>query len=90
MRESKIETYLCKKVKEIGGLCIKMSPEFNAGIPDRLILIRGRSFFVELKATGKKPRKLQVKYAEKLKKVGFETIIIDSKSIADELIKNIR
>ena len=91
MRESQIEAYLRQEIKRIGGLCIKLSPEFEAGIPDRLILVNGKALFVELKSKGKKPRKIQLHYAEKLKCVGFETKVIDSKegvnAFVNELIK---
>jgi len=43
---------MVKRVKEIGGLCIKITSPGLIGMPDRLVLLPdGAAFFVELKAT---------------------------------------
>jgi hypothetical protein len=84
--EKAIEDYLKKRVREIGGKCIKMLPTFESGIPDRQILYRGRAVFVELKKEGKEARPLQVVYMQELNKHGFETRVIDTKEQVDELI----
>jgi hypothetical protein len=47
-----------------------LSANYN-GLPDRLILSLGeRCDFIELKALGKKPRKLQLKRHEELRTLG--------------------
>lgn len=84
--EKAIEDYLKKRVREIGGKCIKMLPTFESGIPDRQILYKGRVVFVELKKEGKEARPLQVVYMQELNKHGFETRVIDTKEQVDELI----
>lgn len=38
MKESYIESYLVRKVKEHGGLCYKFVSPGNPGVPDRLII----------------------------------------------------
>ena len=85
--EKAIEDYLKKRVREIGGKCIKMLPTFESGIPDRQILYKGRAVFVELKKEGKEARPLQVVYMQELNKHGFETRVIDTKEQIDQLIK---
>ena len=69
MKESTIESNFVKQVKAMGGMAIKLiSPNF-AGLPDRLVLLpHGKMFFVELKATGQKPRPLQIAVHRKLRK----------------------
>lgn len=86
MEEKKIETYLVQRVKALGGMCIKMVPTFENGIPDRQVLYKGRTIFVELKSTGKKPRKNQIAYMQELEKAGFETLVIDSYTGVDAFI----
>lgn len=77
--ESQIERHFCKKVKELGGLAVKLSPTGTAGMPDRLVLLPGRRIaFVEFKAPGKKPRPIQQKRINELQKLGFEAVCIDS------------
>ncbi len=91
MREKQIEQKLVKAVKAKGGLCLKfVSPSFD-GMPDRLILLPvGKIAFAELKATGKKPRPLQIARHKTLMSLGFRVFIIDSteqiKTILDEMI----
>ena len=47
--EQAIERHLCKRIREKGGICIKLTEP--AGIPDRLaILPDGRNIYIELKA----------------------------------------
>ena len=92
MRESDIEKYLCKKVKEqLHGRAFKfVSPGFN-GVPDRIVLVPlGRIYFVELKAPGKKMRKLQEWVALELIKLGFEHRVIDTKEKVDDFIRQVQ
>jgi hypothetical protein len=46
-------------------------------LPDRLILLNGRAYFVELKTTGKRLRPSQSLVHSKLKKYGFDVTVID-------------
>lgn len=90
MKESPIERYLVAQVKKIGGKAIKMLPTYENGMPDRQVLYEGRSVFVELKATGKKPRALQVAFSKELAKVGFEVVVIDSKQGVDAFVSELK
>lgn len=79
MRETTVESYLRDKVKEAGGLCIKLSPAFFKGIPDQLVLLPGgRVFFVELKAPGKKAKGLQPVIHRRLRSLGFSVEVLDT------------
>lgn len=89
MKESKIESYLVQQVKKIGGKAIKMVPTFENGIPDRQVLFKGRTIFVELKRSGEKPRPLQIEFMKQLEAHGFETRVIDSREQVDSLIENL-
>lgn len=88
--EKDIETFLKRKVKEIGGLCLKFTSPSSAGVPDRIILYKGKALFVELKAPGKKPRALQDYWQKEIRKRGIGCLVIDSKEAADQLIEKIR
>lgn len=89
MRESVIESYLVSQVKKIGGKAIKMIPTYENGIPDRLVLFNGKAIFVELKAPGEEPRKLQVLYARELDLAGFPVSVIDTKAGVDAFIHDL-
>lgn len=86
--EKLIERKLIRRVKEIGGWCIKLLPTYISGIPDRLCLFPGsRLVFVETKTTGQKIRKIQEAIHSKLRSLGFEVLIIDSTKQIEELIQ---
>ena len=76
MLEKQIERRLCDEVKAAGGMCLKQTG--LAGIPDRLVVMPGgKCAFIELKAPGEKPRKLQMMRIKQLKKLGFKCFVID-------------
>ena len=76
MLEKQIERKLCDEVKNKNGMCLKQTG--LAGIPDRLVLMpNGKCAFVELKAPGEKPRKLQQIRMKQLKKLGFKCYVVD-------------
>lgn len=91
MEETKIEKKLCREVKKSGGIALKfVSPGYD-GMPDRLILIAlGHMAFVEVKARGKKPRKLQSKRHEMLMKMGFKVYVLDDENQIGGIIDEIR
>ena len=78
MRERQIEQKLVKAVKAVGGIAPKLvSPGFD-GMPDRMVLIPdGRIGFVEVKASGKKPRQLQLSRQRLLRRLGFKVYVLD-------------
>ena len=87
--ESVVESYLRHVVKELGGLCPKMAPFIQNGIPDRLVLLpHGRSAFFELKRPGKKPTPLQEIKHKQLWDLGYFVWVADSKlSVLEGLLK---
>jgi hypothetical protein len=88
MRESTIEAYLRDQVKELGGRAYKFVSPGNDGVPDRLVCLPGgRAAFVELKAPGKKPTKLQKIQQSKLEELGFLVFTMDSKSDVNAFIQ---
>ena len=77
--ENSIEKRLVTEVERVGGWCLKLPAIHNAGLPDRLCLFPGGEVvFVELKAFGKKPRKIQKLVHQKLKAMGFRVEVIDT------------
>lgn len=87
--EAEIERYLRRKVEGMGGLCLKFVSSVS-GVPDRIIVYNSLTIFVELKAPGQKPRPLQIRMIEKLKKSGARVEVIDSKESVDNLILELR
>lgn len=91
MNEKLIERKLREGVKALGGLALKFSSPYHRGIPDRIILMpEGKTFFVELKTTGKKPTLLQQKAIKELTELGFDARVIDSKESLNNFLEEIK
>lgn len=88
MKESAIEQYLVKRVKEAGGQIRKVQWVGRRGAPDRLVLLPGRApTYVELKRPGEKPRVLQEREHRMLEKYGASVVVIDSIDGVDALMR---
>jgi len=95
MRESSIEKHLVRQVKAAGGECRKYVTPGRRHAPDRLVLIptalwsmrTARAVFVETKAPGKRPRPGQLREHERLRAMGFEVRVIDTKEKVDRHVK---
>ena len=83
MREKEIEQYLVRRVKKAGGLCWKFISPGNAGVPDRIVIHPKGIFFIELKAPGEKPRRLQIFIHEQMRRCGASVFVLDSKAQVD-------
>ena len=88
--ERTIEQELAARTRAMGGIAPKFtSPGFD-GMPDRLVLLPvGRMGFVELKATGKKPRALQLARHRLLRRLGFKVFVIDGIEQIDSVLEEI-
>lgn len=90
MQEKQIETRLKREVESLGGLALKFTSPEMAGVPDRLVLLpKGKIYFVELKALGKKLRPLQLKRKEQLESLGFKVYVIDSYEKIDLFLQEV-
>lgn len=81
-RESLIEKHLVAEVKRAGGHAYKFVSPGRRGVPDRIVLLPGgRIVFVECKAPGQKPRSEQLREHERLRALGFNVVVLDSKNM---------
>ena len=92
MKESEkaLERNLNKEVKALGGWSIKILSNFITGLPDRLVLLKGRAYFVEVKSEGKKPSARQRVVHKKLEALGFPVRAIDTTEKLNNFINGIR
>lgn len=78
MREKQVEQKLVRAVKSRDGICPKLVSPGMDGMPDRMVLLPGaRIAFVEVKAPGQKPRKLQHLRHRILRGLGFRVYVLD-------------
>lgn len=92
MKEIESEKHLERLLKNtventMNGLCLKLLSQHTTGLPDRLCLLpRGRAFFVEVKTTGKKPRKIQEFVHKRLRSLGFRVYVLDSSRVLHTIL----
>lgn len=86
MRERDVEAYLKKAVELAGGEVRKVQWIGRRGAPDRVVMMRGQTWWLELKAPGKKPEPHQAREHERLRKMGQTVLVIDSKEMVDTLM----
>lgn len=85
--EKVLEAELRDRCKALGWMCIKLTSQYQRGLPDRLILMPGsRVCFAEIKTTGKKPTALQKVTHERLRALGYRVEVVDTTESLDNLI----
>lgn len=85
--EKVLEAELRERCKALGWMCIKLTSQYQRGLPDRLILMPGgRVCFAEIKTTGKKPTALQRVTHERLRALGYRVEVVDTTESLDNLI----
>lgn len=86
--EGKNRAYMLARVRTLGGLARKVTWQGRAGAPDWLIMINGRTVWIELKAPGEKPRLAQVVEFQLLKRFGgIDVIVCDSPESIDTALQ---
>jgi len=86
MRESEVETYLKKRVEEVGGETRKLQYKGRHGATDRLVLLHGRHFVAEMKRPRKDAEAHQAREHKILRWAGFEVHVIDTKEKVDKVL----
>lgn len=86
MRERDIENYLVERVKAMGGEVRKVKWVSHRGAPDRLVLLPGRTVWVELKAPGEKPKAHQTREHNRMRRMGQRVEVVDSFERVDEVL----
>ena len=85
--EKALEAELRERCKALGWMCIKLTSQYQRGLPDRLILMPGgRVCFAEIKTTGKKPTALQRLTHERIRALGYRVEVVDTTESLDNLI----
>ena len=85
--EKVLEAELRERCKVLGWMCIKLTSQYQRGLPDRLILMPGsRVCFAEIKTTGKRPSALQRVTHERLRALGYRVEVVDTSESLDNLL----
>ena len=87
--EAKIEARLRDKVHRLGGLCWKWVAPGKSGVPDRIVIYRGRTYYVELKApTGRLSPMQKVRHAE-LEAAGVSVHVLWGNDDVDKFVADL-
>ena len=79
MLEAKIEAAVCDYAKTKGFLVYKFTSPNRAAVPDRMFVQSdGAVFFIEFKATGKKPTPAQGREHTRLRGHNVDVYVVDS------------
>ncbi len=89
LKESQIEHKVCEYSKEVGWLCYKFSSPSNRGVPDRIFIKNSKLIFIEFKAFGKEPTRLQSFVHKKIRLAGFEVYVVDNFRDGKNIIDNV-
>lgn len=87
--EGAVEAHLKQIVEAAGGLCLKFTSGI-AGVPDRIVVLAGRTVFVELKAPGEKPRPLQEERFAQMRAAGATVLVADTVERCDAVLTALR
>lgn len=91
MREHELEDRLCLGVERIGGHAYKFKSVGRRGVPDRIVVVpKGRVFFVELKAPGKKPSPAQAREHNRLRSLCCDVRVLDTVAAVDSFLEEVR
>ena len=85
-RESDIESYLVERVRDLQGEVRKVKWLGRHGAPDRIVMVPGRTIWVELKAPGEKAKPHQVREHERMRRMGQHVVVVDSFEGVDEVL----
>lgn len=90
-KENRVEQRLIDGVKALGGRTFKFVSPGLAGVPDRIVILPGGIVhFVELKAPGGSPSRIQLRRIAQLRKLGVKALILTGTEEVDGYLDGIK
>lgn len=90
VRENKVETFLDDKVKALGGITRKWVSPGRDGVPDRIVILKGDVFFVEVKTTDGEFEAGQEREHKRLRDAGANVCTVYGDEGVDAMIEDIK
>lgn len=72
-REASVEKYLINEIKNLNGLCEKWGTD---GFPDRIVFLKGKTYFVEIKTVDGELRPIQKLQIKRIEQTGNKIYIL--------------
>ena len=85
--EGIVEDYLFRQAEKHGFLCFKFTSPGHRGVPDRIVIGRGHTVFIELKSDTGELSKLQKTVIANMIEHGADVRVYRSKTEIDEFFK---
>lgn len=85
-RENKVEKYLDKRIEDLGGLTRKWVSPGRTGVPDRIVILGGAVFFVEVKTVDGGLSEVQRREHGRLLEVGARVHTVYGETGVDHFI----
>jgi len=89
VRENKVENYLDDEVTKLGGITRKWVSPGRDGVPDRIVIYKGRVVFVETKVTDGYLEDHQGREHKRLIKVGAQVDTVYGAAGVDAWIREV-
>ncbi|MET3172918.1 UNVERIFIED_ORG: hypothetical protein ABIB52_000746 [Arthrobacter sp. UYCu721] len=83
--EGIVEKHFIKQCKALSFMCLKFTSPGTTGVPDRVIIGNRQTVFVELKAPGEEPRRLQKEVIKEMRDHGALVYVASTKDQVDDL-----
>lgn len=90
VRENKVETYLNAEIIKLGGISRKWVSPGRDGVPDRICVVRGAVWFVEVKTVDGYLSPEQIREQDRLIESGATVRTVYGKEGVDNLIQEIK
>lgn len=87
MLERDIEKYLVAEVRKRGGEAYKFVSPAQRGVADRIVVMPGRVWFVELKRPGGKLTPLQERFRDRMLQLLQYHVVLSSREEVDAWLK---
>lgn len=85
-RENKVEKYLDSEVKKLGGLTRKFTSPGRDGVPDRIVIIDGKVWFIEVKTSDGILSPTQIRERDRLRGAGANVHTVYGEDEVDQFI----
>lgn len=88
--EKTTEAWLGRKLREVGGLWMKFTSPGHSGVPDRILVLRGHTVYVEMKREKGKVSPIQKATFDLMVKAGVSIHVVYGKNGAQDFLNDIK
>jgi 3-keto-L-gulonate-6-phosphate decarboxylase len=89
-RENKVEKYLDAEITTLGGVTRKWVSPGRDGVPDRIVILDGDVYFVEVKTVDGERSDAQEREHERLVKAGANVVTVYGAKGVNTFISNLK